>query len=279
MKKIDLHVHSTASDGTLLPKEIVKLAYETGLSAFALTDHDTIDGIEEAMEESKNYDLEVIPGIEFAADYHGKEIHILGLNINYKQEYFKNSITQIKLDRENRNLKMINKLNELGFEVTIDELYTLAEGHGTITRAHFAKLLLLKGYVKTRKEAFDKYIGDGCPAYIKREILNSQKCIELILKANGIPILAHPTLYNMNNKEIEIMVKELITYGLEGIEAIYPLYTSQQSGDIKALAKKYNLKISGGSDFHGANKPNIALGTGISQNISISYEVLENLLS
>ncbi len=277
MNKIDLHTHSTASDGTMSPTQLIAYAKEKNLKAIALTDHDTIDGIEEALEASKKYDVEVVPGIEFACKYNNYELHILGFDINYKDEYFNNFINKIKIDRENRNIEMINKLKEVGFNVELEELYTIANAKGTITRAHFAKLLLIKGYVQTKEEAFQKYLLKGCPCYVPRKLLDYKQCIELLLKANGIPVLAHPTLYKMSLHEIEILTNELIKFGLLGIEAIYPLYTSQQEGDLKALAKKYNIKISGGSDFHGDNKKNIDLGTGIGNNINIDYKILEDL--
>lgn len=277
MDKIDLHVHSTASDGTMSPEEVVAYAKQKGLRAIALTDHDTIDGIEEAIEAGKKYDIEVVPGIEFAADFNNTELHILGYYINYKDDNFKKAVKNIQIDRENRNIEMIKKLNEIGFDVTVEELYSIAGGKEIVTRAHFAKLLLKKGYVNTREEAFKKYISSDCPAYVSRKILNSKQCIELILSVNGIPVLAHPTLYKMTINEIELVTKQLITYGLKGIEGIYSSYSNQQKADIKSIAQNYNIKISGGSDFHGTNKPHIDLGEGINNNISIPYSILKNL--
>lgn len=277
MDTIDLHVHSTASDGTFSPGDLVKYAHQKHLKAIALTDHDTIDGVDEAIEAGKNYNVEVIPALEFAADYMGHEFHILGLNVDYTNEHFRNTLTTLQQQREDRNKNMIAKLKTLGFDVDVQELYNIAGGKKVVTRAHFAKLLLEKGYVKTRNEAFDKYIGEGCAAYIPRRLLTAEACIKLILEHNGIPVLAHPTLYNMSMHEIDIAVKTLVDYGLIAIEGIYPLYSAQQIGDIKAIAKKYNLKLSGGSDFHGANKPNIDIGTGIGNNISVPYTVWETL--
>lgn len=277
MERIDLHTHSNASDGTMTPTELIKYAKDKGLKAIALTDHDTIDGIEEAVQASKTYNLEFVPGIEFAADFNGKEFHILAYYIDYRNDYFKQTIKKIQIDRQNRNIEMIELLKKLGFDVDISELYSISGGKNVVTRAHFAKLLLKKGYINTLDEAFKKYLSDGCPAYIPRKILNSKQCIELIIENNAIPVLAHPTLYKMTMHQIELAIKELINYGLKGVESIYPLYTNQQESDLKAIAKKYNIKITGGSDFHGANKPNIDLGTGIGKNIFIPYEILNDL--
>jgi predicted metal-dependent phosphoesterase TrpH len=279
MDNIDLHVHSDASDGTLSPHDLVQYAKEKHLKLIALTDHDTIAGVAEAVEAGKKYAIEVIPAIEFAADYNGHEFHILGLDVDYKNESFRNTLKSLQQEREDRNAHMIDKLRALGFDVSTSELYNIAEGKKVITRAHFAKLLLKKGYIKTRDEAFQKYIGEGCPAYLPRKLLDCEACIKLILEHNGIPVLAHPTLYHMSMNEIDLAVKTLVGFGLIGIEGIYPLYNSQQKGDIKAIAQKYNLKISGGSDFHGSNKPNIDLGSGIGNNISIPYKIWQDLKS
>lgn len=277
MDKIDLHLHSTASDGTMSPTEVVAYAKKKNLKAIALTDHDTVDGIAEAIEAGEKYEIEVVAGIELAGDFNNTELHILGYCIDYEDESFKNALEKIKVDRENRNIKIIEKLKVLGFDVSIDELYSIAGGKKIVTRAHFAKLLLKKGYVQTRDEAFKKYISDGCPAYIQRTILNSKQCIELILKAGGIPSLAHPTLYKKTIHEIDLIVKELVVYGLQAIEGIYPLYSKQQTSDIRIIAEKYNIKLSGGSDFHGTNKPDIDLGSGIGNNLSVPYKILEDL--
>lgn len=279
MDKIDLHTHTTISDGTMTPTELIAYAKEKELKAIAITDHDGIDAIEEAIKEAEKYDIEIVPSIEFATDYNGTELHILAHYIDYKNADLLSLIKSIQYNRQNRNEKMIQKLNNLGFDVSVDELYAISKNKNIVTRAHFALLLLQKGYVETRDEAFKKYISAGCPAYVPRNLMSVYECIKLIQKFNGIPTLAHPTLYKMNMHEIELLIKELSEYGLKAVEAIYPLHTKQQEGDIKAIAKKYNLKISGGTDFHGDNKPNIDLGTGINHNITIPYKVLEDLKS
>lgn len=279
MDKIDLHTHSTISDGTLTPIELVAYAKTKGLKAIALTDHDSIDGISEAVEASTKYDLELIPGIEFAVSFKNKEIHILGYFIDYKNDEFKTQLKQTQIDRQNRNLEIIEKLKKIGVEITSEELYSIAGKKNIVSRVHFAKLLLKKGYVNTRDEAFKRYLCEGGKAYVPRKALNALDCINLINTNGGIPVLAHPTLYNLTMNQIELMVKEFIEFGIKGIEAIYSTYSHQQEADLKVIAKKYNLKISGGSDFHGDNKPNIDLGSGISNNLSVPYKILEDLKS
>lgn len=277
MDRIDLHTHTTISDGTMTPSQLVEYAKQKQLKAIAITDHDGIDGVSEAIEAGKKYCIEIVPSIEFGTDYNGTEIHILGHYIDYKDKQLLNIIKDIQQNRHNRNKKMIEKLNSIGFNVNLDELYSITKNQNIVTRAHFALLLLQKGYVKSRDEAFKKYISHGCVAYVPRNLMCAKECIKLIERFKGIPTLAHPTLYKMSMNEIDLLVKDLVESGLKAIEAIYPLHSSQQEGDIKAIAKKYNIKISGGTDFHGANKPNIDLGTGINHNISIPYKVLENL--
>lgn len=277
MDRIDLHTHTTASDGTFSPNEIVEYAKQKGLKAIAVTDHDTIDGLDEVIKAGSIYNVEIVSGVEFAADYNGTEIHVLGYYIDYEDLNLQNKIKDIKLNRELRNINMIENLKKLGFDVTVEELYNISGSKDIVTRAHFAKLLLKKGYIQTIDEAFKKYISEGCPAYIPRNLMNSQQCIDLILKSKGIATLAHPTLYKMDMDEIDIMVKQLKGYGLQAVEAMYSLYSKEQEMDIKAIAQKYDLKITGGTDFHGKNKPNIDLGSGIDNNLCIPYEILENL--
>lgn len=279
MDRIDLHTHTTISDGTMTPSQLVEYAKQKQLKAIAITDHDGIDGVSEAIKTGQIYGVEIVPSIEFATDYNGTELHILGHYIDYKNEKLLNIIKDIQQNRHNRNKRMIDKLNNIGFDVSIDELYNIAKNKNIITRAHFALLLLEKGYVKSREEAFQKYISPGCVAYVPRNLMSAKDCIKLIQNFKGIPTLAHPTLYKMNIDKIDLLIKDLTESGLKAVEAIYPLHTNQQEGDIKAIARKYNLKISGGTDFHGANKPNIDLGTGINHNISISYKILEDLKS
>ncbi|SEL00767.1 MULTISPECIES: PHP domain-containing protein [unclassified Butyrivibrio] len=276
MKKVDLHTHSTASDGTYSPSELIRYAHEIGLSAIALTDHDTISGLSEAIEEGDKYpDLEVIPGIEYSTVRNGKDVHVVGLYINYKDDDFKRSLQSFIDSREERNRKMCKKLTDAGMPITYEELVENNPG-AVITRAHFGRLLLAKGYTTSIKEAFDRFIGDHCPCYVPREKITPEMAIEQIISGGGIPILAHPVLYGLGRDAMDELVHSMKDAGLVGIEAIYGTYTAQDERDMKSIAAKYNLLISGGSDFHGGNKPHIDLGCGTGRMV-VPYEVVEKI--
>lgn len=263
MDYIDLHVHSSASDGTMSPTEVVHYAIEKGLYAFALTDHDTVDGLKEAYTAvaASNHRVKLIPGIEISSTYNDGDLHILGLGIDYKDTEFLKGITKCRNSRDIRNKKIIMKLNECGVPVT-EETINLRYGDVSITRAHYARYLMDKGYVKSIKEAFDKYLKAGAPCYVPREYITPQAAIKLILDAGGQPVLAHPILYHLMQQELDSLVAQLKSLGLMGIEAIYSTYTNEQENFVKSLAKKHSLFITGGSDFHGTNKSDIDLMVG-----------------
>ena len=265
---IDLHVHSTKSDGTLTPTELVDYAIEKGLSAFALTDHDCVDGLDEAIGyanelRAKGVEApEVIPAIEVSTDYEGTEVHVVGLSIDYKSAPFQKYITDFVNSREMRNRKMCEKFTKNGMPMSYEELCELSPNSTVITRAHFARYLFEHGYVSSMKEAFDRYIGNGKPYYVPREKVTPEKAIELILAADGIPVLAHPMLYAISKDRLDTLVGELKEAGLCAIEGIYSTYTAADERCVRELANKYHLLLSGGSDFHGANKVGIDLGVG-----------------
>lgn len=267
---IDLHVHSTASDGTLSPQEVVFHAKEKGLHAIALTDHDTISGLGEAIEAGTLYQVEVIPGIELSADFPNDNLHFLGLCIDYKNKDFLTKLTPLRDARKIRNAKMLTQLQGLGFNITIDENSNIT------TRAHFARALLEAGYVASMNEAFDLYLSPGKPGYAKRVTPSPEECIDLIHQAGGVAILAHPTLYNLSMVKLEELIAKLAAYGLDGIEAIYALHSPEEEAYFMDLARKYHLIISGGSDFHGNNKPGLELGIGYG-NLKVPYAVLDRI--
>ncbi|MCM1161267.1 MAG: PHP domain-containing protein [Roseburia sp.] len=275
MKIVDLHVHSTKSDGSYTPSELVDYAVKKGLSAFALTDHDTIEGLEEAFSAAKGKEIEIIPGIEFSTEYQGKDIHILGLYIDYEGEEFKKYLWDFQESRRIRNEKMCQKLMEHRVDISYEGLKERFPG-AVLTRAHYARFLWEEGYVSSMKEAFDRYIGDHAPCFLPREKVTPVQAVELILKAGGVPILAHPLLYGMSDKRLEELVAELKEAGLKGIEAIYSTYNSGEERQMKKLAEKYDLLISGGSDFHGAAKPGLDMATGYGK-LFIPYEILEKI--
>ena len=275
---IDLHVHSTASDGTYTPAEVAKLAKTIGLSAIALTDHDTIDGLEEFQKAGTALGIETITGIEFAAlweKHHRPEIHIVGLGFDPNHPVLSERMKDIKESRDIRNRKMCEKLSSIGLHITLDEVAANAGGE-IITRAHFANVLLQKGYIAKKEDAFSRYISTGLPGYVEREFLTPELCIQTIKEAGGAAILAHPTLYGLNMEQLEELCGELIPCGLDGIECQYSTYSPAETKAITALAEKMHLLPSGGSDFHGKNKPNIHLGSGKS-NLAITYSFWEEL--
>lgn len=265
MRGIDLHTHSNCSDGTYSVKELMDYAHEKNLAAIALTDHDTVDGLDEASSYVKeNYpDMELVPGIEFSTVEEGKDVHIVGLYIDHHNEEFKKKLGQFIDSRTVRNKKMCRKLSEeAGIPISYEELTGSFPG-AVLTRAHYAKFMVDRGYAKSRNEVFDKYIGDNCPYYVEREKISPEEAISYVLEAGGVPVLAHPILYHLSDRKLDALVARLKNAGLKGIEAIYSTYSPSEERQIKELAAKYDLLISGGSDFHGANKPKIDLGTGM----------------
>lgn len=283
-KPIDLHVHSTRSDGALSPVSLVDYASKKGLAAFALTDHDSVDGLEEAISYADTLRLsnpeipKVIAGIEFSTEYLGRDVHILGLDIDYHSEKFCLALQNFIQSRTLRNQKMCSLLRE-GAQIDISYEKLLAEfPDSVITRAHYARYLLQHGYVKSIKEAFDRYVGDYCPYFVPREKVTPFQAVELILEAGGIPVLAHPLLYHLGKNSLEKLTAELTNAGLMGLEAIYATHSAGEEREMRALAAKYDLALSGGSDFHGNNKPKLDLGTGYGS-LYIPYEVWTNLIA
>lgn len=282
MKAIDLHVHSNKSDGTFSPKELVDHAISKNLAAIALTDHDTVDGLDEIiayaqdLQHSGNKDVpEIIPGIEFSTEYEGKDVHILGLYIDHRSEKFRQPLQEFVNSRILRNEKMCGLLQDAGIDITYEKLQNEFPG-SVITRAHYGSYLLKYGYIKSMNEAFEKYVGDHCPYFVPREKVTPAQAVELILNAGGIPVLAHPPLYHMSESRLDKLVSTLKEAGLMGIEAVYSTYASSDERDMRRLADKYNLLISGGSDFHGDNKPKLEMGSGYGK-LYIDYSILENI--
>ncbi|MBQ9091612.1 MAG: hypothetical protein IJY52_05020, partial [Anaerotignum sp.] len=222
--------------------------------------------------------IETIAGIEFAAlweKHHRPEIHIVGLGFDPKHPLLLERMKDIKESRDLRNVKMCEKLSSIGLHISLEDVAANAGGE-IITRAHFANVLLQKGYIKKKEDAFARYISTGMPGYVEREFLTPELCIRTIKEAGGAAILAHPTLYGLSEEQIEELCKELIPYGLDGIECQYSTYSPAETKMITTIAEKLGLLPSGGSDFHGKNKPNIHLGSGKS-NLAIPYSYWEEL--
>lgn len=279
-KIIDLHVHSTESDGTLTPEEVVAAAKEAGLSAIALTDHDTCSGVAKAKKAAAECGMELIPGIELSTSHtfpngKEKEIHVVGLFIDTKNQALLDKTAEFRACRDSRNEKMVEALQKEGFPITMEAL--LAENPDcVITRANIARFLLNHGCIKSISEAFDKYIGDGCRCYVDRFKITPMEAVSLIKAAGGTAILAHPLLYHLSSDYLQKLIDDMKEAGLDGIEAIYSTYSTGDEQLVKKLARENGLLISGGSDFHGSNKPDIHLGTGRGS-LYIPYSVLEDI--
>lgn len=281
MKIVDLHTHSTASDGSKTPSELVDLAVQKGLSALALTDHDTTAGLSEILEagakaREMGHDLEIIPGIELSTDFTGTDVHIVGLYIDPSTPSFQKHLEDFIASRDVRNTKICARFQEVaGIEITLDMLRAEFPD-AVLTRAHFGRYLLKHGYVSSMKEAFDRYIGDRAPCFVPREKVDPKDGVSLILQAGGIPIFAHPILCRFSDRKLEKLVADLKEAGLMGIEAIYSTYKPHEERQIRSLAAKYDLAISGGSDYHGEAKPGLELATGYG-NLMVPMEVLDGL--
>lgn len=241
----DLHVHTNCSDGLLTPEQVVDLALDKELDGIAITDHDTVSGIEIAMEYSKNLNIKVIPGIEFGCVYEGEEVHILGYFIDYRAKDIIWATEELRHNRINRAIEMINKINDLGMDLTVKEITKFSK-EDFIGRPHIARALIEKGYFESIEEAFESILGRGKPAYVERKTLSIKETIDLIHKISGIAILAHPGL--LKNKNI---IDYCINNGIDGLEAIHSKHKEEDVKYSLEIAKKYNLIITGGSDCHG----------------------------
>ena len=275
MSPIDLHTHSTKSDGTFSPEELIRYAQSKGLSAVALTDHDTADGIEEALltarklreeapELSGSSSLivpEVIPGVELSTEYRGRDIHVVGLFIDWRNRGFISKLREFADARIYRNQKMCRLLTEGGFPVDYGELRSCFPDT-VITRAHFAQYMLEKGLISSIDEAFRKLIGDDCPFFVPREKISPQDGVSFLLQYGAVPVLAHPLQYKMSDDQLCELLSSLCGYGLSGIEVYYSGYKPADTAYLSRLSEKFGLLPSGGSDFHGGRKKGLDLGTG-----------------
>lgn len=275
-KTIDLHVHSTASDGTFTPSALLMEAKKAGLSAMALTDHDTMDGILEASDAARELGIELIPGVEFSTDYKGCEVHVLGYFLSQEYPPLQKKLAEFQNFRVTRNERMVERLREEGFSITMQQL-TDRFPDSVITRAHIANYLLETEQVPDKKTVFSEYIGDNCRCYIQRPKITPLEASALIQDAGGLSVLAHPVLYNaLSEADLLQMVRELKDGGLCGLEAIYSENTPDDEIRMRSLAESFGLLVTGGSDFHGANKPDIRLGVG-KGNLLIPYAILQSL--
>lgn len=275
MKTIDLHTHSLCSDGAQTPTDVVRTAKDAGLSAIALSDHDNIDGVQEAMDAGKVLGVEVIPAVELSAQS-DTELHILGYFIDIHNKRLQDTMKYALQVRDERQEETCRKLNEQGFQITMDELREEAHGNPVLCRAHFAQIMVRKGYAESVKDAFNRYLSVGCYAYSNRQALTGPEAVSVIREAGGIAVAAHLHLIKMPDEQLREYLKSLIPYGLDGIEGYYTDYTPDMQARYQAMAKELGLVISGGTDYHGANKPHITIGKGRG-NLEIPYSVLDGL--
>ncbi|NRS47527.1 PHP domain-containing protein [Brevibacillus sp. HB2.2] len=243
----DLHTHTKASDGTCEPAENVRLAKEAGLAALAITDHDTVAGIPEAMEAARALGVEIIPGVEVSSVGKGQDIHVLGYFVPYEDPAFEERLFRLRETRHERNQLLIARLQELGIDISLEKVYRRKQGTDkNIGRPHIAEELMELGVVSTIAEAFDKYLGKEGAAYVNPPRIPPQEAITLIKEAGGVAVLAHPGLYDDDE-----LVQELIVFGLDGIEVNHPDNDEVQKMRYSKWAAQYGLVVTGGSDFHG----------------------------
>ena len=273
MKKIDLHVHTSASDGTLSGADVAKLAHSQGLSAIAITDHDTASGYYEAAAAGEELGLEVVPGIEISTKY-GRAVHILGYYIDPKAPSLEHVLNWIINDRDTRNRKMAELMAADGIPVSYEMMH---ERYGeVIGRPHFASLLVEFGLANSIQDAFDRYVEKGQKYYQPRTILPIERAVEIVIEAGGIPVLAHPFQYRMDDALLRELIEYCMGFGLRGMECRYSGYNEEMVAYLEALAEEYGLVKTGGSDFHGSNKPHISLGSGMGE-LNVPYGFLEKL--
>ncbi|MGE5256836.1 MAG: PHP domain-containing protein [Hyphomicrobiales bacterium] len=279
---IDLHIHSTASDGTLSPADIIALALRLRLGAISITDHDSLAGCREALLDGVPDTLGFLTGVEISAEpppsYPGAgSIHILGYGMRLDDPELNRTLEKLQDARKDRNPQIIARLNKLGIAIRLEEVEKEASG-GQPGRPHIAKLLVKKGIVRTIDDAFDRYLGDGKPAYVDKFRIESSQAIGLINAAGGIPVLAHPSLLDLeNDQQLDEILREMISMGLKGVEVYFPAHTPGQTRWYAELAKRYSLLMSGGTDFHGDIQPEIQMGVGRGD-LRVPFELYERLI-
>lgn len=273
MRTIDLHAHSTASDGTLSPTALVRAARDAGLSAIALTDHDTADGVAEAVAEGARCGVEVVPGIELSASSEAK-LHILGYFIDPASPVLVRALDGIRAERLAREEERCRRLTEAGYPVSMEE--AAAEATGVIGGAHIARALVKKGYAASVPEVFARFMSPGAVADVSHRTMTGEDAVALIRAAGGVPVAAHLHQTGLSGEALRARLLSLVDAGLAGVEGYYTEYTPAQAAAYRALAAELGLALSGGSDFHGANKPRIHIGRGYGD-LSVPYSVLEGL--
>ncbi|MDD4909869.1 MAG: PHP domain-containing protein [Candidatus Omnitrophica bacterium] len=265
MRYADLHTHTIYSDGTCTPEELVDSAVKAGLYCVAICDHDVVDAVGPALDEAARRNIEVVPAIELSANIENGEVHILGYFIDHTDRALKERVAKLKEARVERVFSICDKLKTLGVDIRAEDVLDLA-GPGSVGRLHIARFMHQKGYISSVGEAFRKYIGDRGPAYVNRFRLSPPSAIDLIVEAGGVPVLAHP--YSLPD---DGMIEQFVSQGIKGIEVFYPEHTPSMIEKYRALAARFNLFMTGGSDFHGKAK-DTPLGS-----VRVPYELVERL--
>jgi predicted metal-dependent phosphoesterase TrpH len=273
---IDLHAHTTYSDGSATPTELIEVAAAKGCRAIAITDHDTVAGLAEGRKAAGLLGIEFVEGVEISAEYNPGTMHILGYYVDDGSEDFNAKLDELREARAARNLEIARRLQQLGFDISYEEVAQLA-GNEVVGRPHFARIMLQKGYVKSIREAFDRFLAKGAPAYVEKKRLCPADAISLIRNAGGVAVLAHPYQLKLSSlEELERLVCDLAEVGLDGIEAIYSRHSSAERNSYAQLAARYGLLVTGGSDYHGIYKPDIEIIKGLGD-LEVPYELLDEV--
>jgi 3',5'-nucleoside bisphosphate phosphatase len=271
---IDLHTHTTRSDGSATPEELMQLASSKRARAVAITDHDTVAAIVEARAAADRFGIEFVAGIEISAECSPGTMHILGYCIDEESMGLAEKLNELKKARDRRNPQIANRLQSLGLDINYDEVVQIA-GNQIVGRPHFARLMIQKRYVASIQEAFDRFLKKGAAAYVEKARLSPADSIALIHEAGGVAVLAHPYQLRLSSyEEVDQLVGELAGLGLDGIEAVYSRHSATQRASYSQIAARHGLLVTGGSDYHGSYKPDISLVTGLGD-LEVPYELLE----
>lgn len=260
-RMIDLHTHSTFSDGSFTPEQLAGEAARIGLAAIALTDHDNVEGLDRFLAACTAQKVRGIAGVEISLDFTDGTMHLLGYFIDHHNQSLIQHITRLKLGRVHRNQEILKQINAMGMPLTMGEVAAFA-GEDNVGRLHFAQALVARGYVASKDEAFQKYLAKGKPGYADRARMTPAQGVALIRNSGGLAVLAHPFTLNLGKQALENLVGELARAGLQGIEVLYPQQNAKLVKQYSALAEKFKLTATGGTDFHGAPMPDIKLGLG-----------------
>ena len=273
---IDLHCHTTCSDGTDSPWDLVERAKELGLAAVAVTDHDIFRGYKEAQIAGAEFGVEIVPGVELSSVYGGKHIHLLAYYADMENQALRSLMDRAVRERIKRNKSMVRRMQEAGYPISWEELSRRHAGNVMLGRPHVAEILMEKGIIASIEEGVTKLMGRGGPFFVERYHVPLLDYVRAVREAGGVPVIAHLYQYKMQPEALRQMISDAVGAGLMGLEGMYSTYTPEQEAEVRALAKEFCLIRTGGSDYHGTRKPKIHLGTGLG-NLAVPYELLEDL--